>query len=177
VTAEKDEVLATVNGVPIPMVFLDFMKQERTPRDSPKPPTHARRTRSPDQCRSSLAGSGQAGPGQGSRPGNAHALVRKELLAKALIDDYLRKHPVSDEAIQAEFDKIKAKSGDKEYHVRHILVSSDKDAKAIIAKLKKASFEKLAKEEFKDSSAAQGGTSAGRYRPIWSRNSPMPCSP
>jgi peptidyl-prolyl cis-trans isomerase C len=85
-------------------------------------------------------------------------LVRKELLAKALIDDYLRKHPVSDEAIQAEFDKIKAKSGDKEYHVRHILVSSEKDAKAIIAKLKKkASFEKLAKESSKDSSAAQGG--------------------
>jgi peptidyl-prolyl cis-trans isomerase C len=159
VTAEKDEVLATVNGVPIPMVFLDFMKQERTAQGQPETPQLMRAVREALINAEVLS---QEAVKQGLDKDPALAmrmqLIRKELLAKTLIDDYLRKHPVSDEAIQAEFDKIKAKSGDKEYHVRHILVSSDKDAKAIIAKLKKkASFEKLAKESSKDSSAAQGG--------------------
>ena len=40
----------------------------------------------------------------------------------------------------------KAQAGDKEYHVRHILVGTEAEAKAVIAKLKGgAKFEELAK--------------------------------
>jgi peptidyl-prolyl cis-trans isomerase C len=60
----------------------------------------------------------------------------------------------------AEYNKAKAKAGETEYRPRHILVNSEKEAKAVIAKLttgKKAKFDDLAKKESKDSSAGNGG--------------------
>jgi peptidyl-prolyl cis-trans isomerase C len=86
-------------------------------------------------------------------------LNRKELLGRALLDDYMAKHPVADERVKAEYDKLKSKAGDTEYHARHILVDDEKQAKDILAKLKskKAKFEDLAKKNSKDSSATSGG--------------------
>jgi peptidyl-prolyl cis-trans isomerase C len=86
-------------------------------------------------------------------------LNRKELLGRALLDDYMAKHPVAEERVKAEYDKLKAKSGDTEYHARHILVDDENLAREITTKLKgkKAKFEDLAKKHSKDSSAASGG--------------------
>jgi peptidyl-prolyl cis-trans isomerase C len=48
--------------------------------------------------------------------------------------------------------------GDKEYHARHILVATEDEAKAIIAKLKGgAKFEELAKQSKDPGSAGNGG--------------------
>jgi peptidyl-prolyl cis-trans isomerase C len=70
----------------------------------------------------------------------------------------VKKNPVSDADIKAEYDKFKAQAGDKEYHARHILVEKEDDAKAIIAKLKAgAKFEDLAKQSKDPGSAANGG--------------------
>jgi peptidyl-prolyl cis-trans isomerase C len=51
-----------------------------------------------------------------------------------------------------------AQTGDKEYHVRHILVATEAEAKDIIAKLKGgAKFEDLAKQSKDTGSADNGG--------------------
>ena len=51
-----------------------------------------------------------------------------------------------------------AQTGDKEYHVRHILVATEAEAKDIIAKLKGgAKFEDLAKQSKDAGSADNGG--------------------
>jgi peptidyl-prolyl cis-trans isomerase C len=76
----------------------------------------------------------------------------------ALVQEHLKKFPVKEEDIKAEYDKFKATASDKEYSAHHILVDKEEDAKAIIAQLKKgAKFEDLAKQSKDTGSAANGG--------------------
>ena len=64
---------------------------------------------------------------------------------------------MSDAEVKAEYDRFVKQSGDKEYHVRHILLENEADAKAVIAKLKGgAKFEDLAKQS-KDTGTANSG--------------------
>lgn len=85
-------------------------------------------------------------------------IARANILAQAYHADYVKHHPVSDEALKAEFEKIKANMGDKEYKARHILVDSEDEAKSIIEKLKKgAKFDDLAKASKDPGSKDHGG--------------------
>ncbi|MBC7490672.1 MAG: peptidylprolyl isomerase [Glaciimonas sp.] len=85
-------------------------------------------------------------------------IARQSILIRALVSDYVKKNPISEADIKAEYDKFKTTAGDKEYHARHILVDNEADAKAIIAKLKSgAKFEDMAKQSKDPGSAASGG--------------------
>ncbi len=85
-------------------------------------------------------------------------LARTNILAQAFRTDYVKNHPVSDDALKAEFEKIKSQMGDKEYKARHILVENEADAKEIIVKLKKGEkFEELAKASKDPGSKDHGG--------------------
>jgi peptidyl-prolyl cis-trans isomerase C len=99
--------------------------------------------------------------------------ARQSIIINAMLADYVRKNPVTDAQIKAEYDRYKAQVGEKEYHARHILVGTEDEAKAIIAKLKGgAKFEELAKQS-KDSTAANGGdldwASPASYVPEFSK--------
>ncbi len=83
--------------------------------------------------------------------------ARQSIIINAMLADYVKKNPVKDTEIKAEYDKYKAAMGEKEYHSRHILVATEQEAKDIIAKLKAGGkFEELAKVS-KDGSANNGG--------------------
>jgi peptidyl-prolyl cis-trans isomerase C len=84
---------------------------------------------------------------------------RKDQLAKAYLEDYVKAHPVTDAEIQATYDKAKAEPIQPEYRARHILVKTEAEAKKIIADLgaKKAKFEDLAKKQSKDPGSAKNG--------------------
>ena len=76
---------------------------------------------------------------------------RQEILVNAYLQDYLRNHPVSEDAMKEEYERSKIQAGTKEYKARHILVEKEDEAKDVIAQIKKgASFEKLADERSKD---------------------------
>ena len=84
--------------------------------------------------------------------------ARQSIIINAMLSDYVKKNPIKDAEVKAEYDRYKAQMGDKEYRARHILVPTEDEAKALIAKLKTGSkFEDLAKASSKDSSAANGG--------------------
>jgi peptidyl-prolyl cis-trans isomerase C len=84
--------------------------------------------------------------------------VRQTIVINALVRDYLGKNKISDADIKAEYEKFKASTGDKEYHVRHILLETEAEAKAVIAKLKGgAKFEDLAKTSKDQGTANNGG--------------------
>lgn len=84
--------------------------------------------------------------------------VRQNIVVSAMMREQIKKSPVSDAEIKAAYDKFKAETGDKEYHVRHILTENEADAKAVIAKLKGgAKFEELAKTSKDSGSANTGG--------------------
>jgi peptidyl-prolyl cis-trans isomerase C len=84
--------------------------------------------------------------------------ARQSIIINAMLADYVKKNPVTDAQIKAEYDRYKAQVGDKEYHARHILVETEQQAKDIIAKLKGgAKFEDLAKQSKDPGSGGNGG--------------------
>jgi len=84
--------------------------------------------------------------------------ARQEIMIRALIRDYLKSHPITEEDIKAEYAKVTKQAGEKEYRARHVLVEKEDDAKKIIEQLKKgAKFEDLAKQSKDTGSAANGG--------------------
>ncbi|MBV7481908.1 peptidylprolyl isomerase [Bordetella sp. BOR01] len=91
-------------------------------------------------------------------------LARQGILVRALMADYLQKHPVTDQQIQAEYDKAKEQqAGQMEYKVRHILVEDEKTANDLLAQIKanKGKFADLAKKNSKDPGSATNGGDLG----------------
>jgi len=85
-------------------------------------------------------------------------LANANILAQSFRADYFKAHPLGDDALKAEFEKIKSQMGDKEYKARHVLVEKETEAKDIIEKLKKGEkFEDLAKASKDPGSKDQGG--------------------
>jgi peptidyl-prolyl cis-trans isomerase C len=84
--------------------------------------------------------------------------ARQAIIINAMIADYIKKNPIADADVKAEYDRFTAQAGDKEYHVRHILMATEAEANDVIAKLKAgAKFEDLAKNSKDTGSAANGG--------------------
>jgi len=84
--------------------------------------------------------------------------ARQAIIINAMIADYIKKNPIADADIKAEYDRFTKQAGDKEYHVRHILTTTEAEANDVIAKLKGgAKFEDLAKTSKDTGSAANGG--------------------
>jgi peptidyl-prolyl cis-trans isomerase C len=85
--------------------------------------------------------------------------ARQTILINELVADFQKKNPVTDADMKAEYDKFAAANGGREYRARHILVEDEKQAKDIVASLKKGGkFEDIAKKQSKDpGSGANGG--------------------
>jgi len=91
-------------------------------------------------------------------------MARQEALIRAYFNDYMKTATPTEEQTKAEYEKIKASQtagGKNEYRARHILVKTDKEAKAVLASLNKANgknFVQLAKTKSTDTgSKAEGG--------------------
>ena len=98
---------------------------------------------------------------------------RQAIIYSAYLQEYVRTHPISEDDMKKEYEKVKAGSSGKEYKARHILVENEDEAKQIIAQLKKGgSFDRIAADKSKDQgSKARGGDldwgPAGRYVPAF----------
>ncbi len=85
-------------------------------------------------------------------------LASQTVLVSAFVADWIKKNPIPDADLHKEYDVIKAQIGDKEYHVKHILVEKEDEAKDIIAQLQKgAKFDELAKARSKDPGSKDKG--------------------
>lgn len=94
--------------------------------------------------------------------------ARQNVYVNAYLQDYVKKNPISDAQLKAQYETIKAQLGNTEYKARHILVVAEADAKAIIDNLKKgAKFDELAKQSIDPGSKDKGGeldwASAGNF--------------
>jgi peptidyl-prolyl cis-trans isomerase C len=149
----------TVNGKPIPKSRLDFIVKQRSSQGQPDN-EQTRRLILDNLITQEVVAqeADRKGFGKGPDVRIQLDLMRQQVLAQALIQDYLKTHPVTDEETLAEYNRMKAARGDKEYKARHILVDKDTDANNIIAQLKKgAKFEDLAKQSKDPGSKDRGG--------------------
>jgi peptidyl-prolyl cis-trans isomerase C len=156
--ADASKPLAVVNGKEIPALYGELVKREMAQGQPASPQLDAR-------VRDSLVNLellSRAALDKGlDKEAHLAAMLdirRKDMLAKAYLEDYVKAHPVTDAEIQAMYDKAKAEPMEPEYHARHILVKTEAEAKKIIAELgKKAKFEDLAKKYSKDPGSAKNG--------------------
>jgi peptidyl-prolyl cis-trans isomerase C len=151
--------VAVVNGKPVPSSRVDTMVKQLAAQGQPDSPQLRSMVKEELINREILMQEAdKQGVSSSQDVKNQVDIARQSIVIRALVADYLTKHPVSDKEIQAEYDKFKAQAGDKEYRARHILVEKEDDAKGIIAKLKGgAKFEELAKQSKDPGSAANGG--------------------
>ena len=93
--------------------------------------------------------------------------LRQSVLANAYVEDFIKSNPISEDALKAEYERIKASISGTEYMARHILVDKESEAKDIIARLKKdpAQFPKLAMEKSKDQGSKARGGELGWFDP------------
>jgi len=154
-----DATAATVNGTAIKQSTIDSFMQQRAAQGAPDTP-EMRKAVLEELVSREVVRQAAVKEGLDKKPDVQMQLdlARQNILLNAYVQEYVKKNPITDDMIKAEYDKIKTQIGDKQYRARHILVAEKKDADAIIAQLKKgASFEKLAQQKSKDSSAQNGG--------------------
>jgi peptidyl-prolyl cis-trans isomerase C len=152
--------VATVNGKPIPAAKVDQVVKQVVAQGKATDSPQLREAIKKDLIGREVLIQEADKQGVGTRPDVKNAIdnARQSIIINAMLADYIKKNPVKDADIKAEYDKYKAQMGDKEYHARHILVATEDEAKQIIAKLKGgAKFEDLAKQSKDPGSAANGG--------------------
>ena len=151
--------LAVVNGKPVPSSRADAMvKQMASQGQQDTPQLRAMVKEELVNREILIQEADRMGLSSSAEVKSQLEMARQSIVIRALVADYVKKNPVSDADMKAEYDKFKSQAGDKEYHARHILVEKEEDAKAIIAKLKGgAKFEDLAKQSKDPGSAANGG--------------------
>ncbi|RZS56788.1 peptidylprolyl isomerase [Sphaerotilus mobilis] len=152
--------VAIVNGKGVPTArFESFMTQITKQGNQPRTPELERQVKDELVLREIFV---QEAEKRGLQRNDEYKtqmeIARQSLLIRELFADYQKKNPVTDAEVQAEYDKVKAGAGEKEYRARHILVEKEDEAKALIAELKGgAKFEDLAKKASKDPGSAQNG--------------------
>ncbi|NIA56114.1 peptidylprolyl isomerase [Massilia sp. TW-1] len=152
--------VATVNGKPIPAAKVDQVVKQVVAQGKATDSPQLREAIKKDLIGREVLIQEADKQGVGTRPDVKNAIdnARQSIIINAMLADYIKKNPVKDADIKAEYDKYKAQVGEKEYHARHILVGTEDEAKQIIAKLKGgAKFEDLAKQSKDPGSAANGG--------------------
>jgi peptidyl-prolyl cis-trans isomerase C len=155
----KPPAVATVNGVAVPQSRMDLMVQRQAQRGMPDNEQTRAMVREELINRELIAQEAQrAGIGKRPEVQGQVDFLRQEVLVSAYVSDWLRQHPVSDAEVQKEYERVKTRTGDKEYKARHILLETEEQANSVIAELRKGgSFEELASKNSKDPGSAQRG--------------------
>ena len=154
------QVAATVNGKPIPQFKLDQTVRQVVAqgKQADSPDLRAAIKRELVAREVMIQEADKQGFGVRADVKAALENARQSIIINAMLADYVKKNPIKEADIKAEYDKARVQMGDKEYRARHILVPTEEEAKALIVKIKGgAKFEDLAKASSKDGSAANGG--------------------
>ncbi|MGH8764609.1 MAG: peptidylprolyl isomerase [Burkholderiales bacterium] len=144
--------VATVNGVVIPRSRADVVVKQQTARggqDNEQMRAQVREALINNELL--LQEANRSGIAKKPEVLQQIDLTRQEVIANAMVAEYVRTHPVTDADVQKEYDKAKAQTGEREYKARHILVASEDDAKGVLAELKKGGkFDEIAKKKSLD---------------------------
>lgn len=157
--APAEGVLATVNGKAIPQGRADIMIRNQVAQGQ-QDGDQLRNAVREELIRREVLTQAAAAKGMDKNAALMHQaeLAKQAVLIQAYLQDYMRTHPVSEDTIKAEYEKIKAGLGNKEYKARHILVKTEDKAKEIISKLQAGEkFEDLAKDSEDPGSKDRGG--------------------
>lgn len=151
---------AIVNGKAIPKAQLDKLVQKSGQADNPQVRDQAREMLVTREL--ILQEANNRGVIQKESVRDQLEQARIGVLVAAVFEDYVEKEGVAEADLKAAYETVKNQYVGKEYHVEHILVEKEADAKAIIIQLKSgANFEDIAKSKSKDPGSAKNGGDLG----------------
>lgn len=151
---------AIVNGKPIPKSQLDKLVQKSKQPDNPQVREQAREMLVTREL--IIQEANNRGVTQKESVKEQLEQSKMGILIAAVFEDYVEKEGVADADLKAAYEQVKGQFSGKEYHVEHILVEKESDAKAIIAQLKAGgNFAQIAKEKSKDPGSAPNGGDLG----------------
>jgi peptidyl-prolyl cis-trans isomerase C len=151
---------AIVNGKAIPKAQLDKLVEKTKQPDSPQVREQAREMLVTREL--ILQEADKRGLIQKESVRDQLEQSRMGVLIAAVFEDYVEKEGVAESDLKAAYESVKTQYGGKEYHVEHILVEKESDAKAIISQIKGgANFEEIAKSKSKDPGSAPNGGDLG----------------
>jgi len=151
---------AIVNGKAIPKSQLDKLVQKSGQADNPQVRDKAREMLVTKEL--ILQEADKRGVIQNESVREQLEQSRVGILVAAVFEDYVEREGVTEAELKAAYDSVKSQYLGKEYHVEHILVEKESDAKAIIAQIKSgANFEDIAKAKSKDPGSAKNGGDLG----------------
>lgn len=151
-----DKSAATVNAQPVKQSWLDLARKDA--QESGK--TLDEQALLANFIRNELLSQESIRLGIDKQPGIAarEEIRRREMLAGLLINDHLKKNPITEDMLKAEYKNFKTQLGGKEYSARHIQFKTEDEAKDAIAQLAKGvDFARLAKEKSMDESSKDKG--------------------
>ncbi|MGA7779423.1 MAG: peptidylprolyl isomerase [Paraburkholderia sp.] len=151
--------IAVVNGTPIPKARVDALVDQlvhQGQQDSPQLQAAVRE----ELINREILMEEAARRGIPTRPDVKAqvAVAQQTVVLRALIEDFLKNNQPTDQEVKVRYDALTKEAGGKEYHLHHILVDNEQQAKDLIAKIKAgASFEDLAKQYSKDPGSGKNG--------------------
>ena len=142
-----------------PKSYFDFLLKERIAQGQPDTPELRNALREELNTRELLVREAKKkGLDKNNDIKNQMDLAAQTVLVRSYVSEWIKDNPIPDAALRKEYDGIKSQIGDREYHVRHILVEKEDEAKEIIVSLQKGEkFEKLAERSKDPGSKANGG--------------------
>lgn len=151
--------IAVVNGTPIPKSRADAMVSQLVQQGQPDSPQLQAAVRQELVNREILM---QEAVRRGipNRPDVKAqvAVAQQTVVLLAMIEDFLKKNQPTDAEVKARYDELVKGAASREYHLHHILVDNEQQAKELIAKIKAgAKFEDLAKQYSKDPGSGKNG--------------------
>src|SRR3972149_5999648 len=161
--AADDKAVALVNGAAIPQARMDMRVKAATQQGQPDSPELQKAIRE-DLINLEVISQAASKNGLDKQAEIVQQLelARQSILAGAFVQDYVKSHPVGDDVLKQDYEKMKARVGNKEYKLSHVLVESEEDAKKVAAELKKgAKFAKVAKAKSKDPGSKDNGGALG----------------
>jgi peptidyl-prolyl cis-trans isomerase C len=171
--AQEEEAIATVNGVIVPKSRFDLLVTSQTSQGQQDTPAFREELREIMITREVLVQEAERREMDQSDDYKAQLdAMEQQLLITMLFNQLIIELEPSEEAMRAEYERIKAeneKMGEKQYHVRHILVEDEGLAIEIIEQLNAgADFTALAEEHSSDTGSREAGgdlgwAEAGRY--------------
>ena len=159
----EDKSAAMVNGISIPQARIDLRVKAAAAQGQPDSPELRKAIRE-DMINLEVVAQEAKKNGLDKNPEviEQMELAKGSVLVGAYVQDYAKSHPITEDQLKQEYDKLKTTLGSNEYNVSHILVDTEDEAKAIIAQLgKKGKFDKIAKAKSKDAGSAEKGGSLG----------------
>ncbi len=164
---QKPTYAAMVNGQPVLQVSIDYMLEARAKHGDFIDERLTQRVREELETQTLLAQElEKVGADKTPQIIAQLDLARLSILSRAYLDSYFKAHPVTEEELKTEYESKRAAGQIYEYHLRNILVKSQKEAQEISKQLNAgADFASLAKKKSLDPGANENGGEIGWVRP------------